>query len=144
MLSYVWFCKMWMTNMIKKTLCHFWTSVKHMTYWEIWKTWLTAAMGYSYTASQWGKVLILILYIRTNPFTAAYVRKGDHSLCDFRPHRKSTRPFFMNGMLWDFGRNRVMNNTGSKLEAMDSRSVCWIWWFRLENIADLKMTFCCN
>ena len=47
-----------------------------------------------------------------------------------------------NGLLRDFGRPQVMNDTWSKMEAIQSRLDCGIWWFRLENIADLKTTFC--
>ena len=47
-----------------------------------------------------------------------------------------------NGLLRDFGRPRVMNDTWSKMEAIQSRLDCGIWWFRLENITDLKTTFC--
>ena len=47
-----------------------------------------------------------------------------------------------NGLLRDFGTPRVMNDTWSKMEAIQSRSDCGIWWFRLENITDLKTTFC--
>ena len=37
---------MWMINTIKKTLCHFWPTVKHVPNSDIWKTWPTAVMGY--------------------------------------------------------------------------------------------------
>ena len=42
-----------------------------------------------------------------------------------------------NGLLWDFGRTRVMNNMWWKMNAIQSCLVCRIWWFLLENEADL-------
>ena len=74
---------------------------------------------------------------------SAFWARVDQVLLNRRLSEKHEGTFYeWNGLLQDFGRQRVMNDTWSQMKAIHSRLDCGIWWFRLENIADLKTTFC--